>query len=171
MKNSIEQIGDDAFVHTRDGIVAIDAADIPLIAQHHWATSIHGYAIRYLAHGRSMPMHRYILGLQSGDKADVDHINRDKADNRRSNLRIVTRNQNEHNKGKRRNNTSGFIGVCWDSGKRRWMAFAKRNYKFVCIGRFVSKLDAARAYDEWVIANRDEHAATNFPRTEYKKVA
>lgn len=165
--SNIYQVMDTAFVELSDGSFAVaDAADIPLLETYLWSPDFHGYA---KSHRLRTNMHRWILGVLHGSRVDVDHINRDKSDNRRANLRIVTRNQNEHNKPVRRNNTSGFIGVCWDGGKRRWMAFAKRDYKFVCIGRFVSKLDAARAYDAWVIANRDEYAATNFPRDSYQR--
>ena len=50
----------------------------------------------------------------------VDHINGDKLDNRRSNLRIATRSQNNANKGKRKGTSSKFKGVSWDKKRNKW---------------------------------------------------
>src|ERR1700743_203318 len=56
-------------------------------------------------------MHRYLLGLDKGDKSRGDHINCDTIDNRDDNLRIASHAQNQHNKRIQRNNTSGYKGV------------------------------------------------------------
>jgi hypothetical protein len=56
-------------------------------------------------------MHREILGLKKGDIHTGDHRNHDTLDNRRSNLRIATRVEQQRNKRKNSKNTSGFKGV------------------------------------------------------------
>lgn len=71
-------------------------------------------------------MHRliwiYHYGIFENDTIEIDHINFDKTDNRIENLRLATRQQNEHNKPKRRNCTSKFTGVHWNSRDKRWVA-------------------------------------------------
>jgi hypothetical protein len=63
-------------------------------------------------------MHRQILGVSVG--GEIDHINRDRLDNRRGNLRKVTRRENCANRGLSRNNTSGHPGIWGQCGK--WKA-------------------------------------------------
>jgi hypothetical protein len=93
----------------RDGTIAavaiVDEEDAHLVRRFYWHLSTRGYAMRsaYLGRtngkGRSEGhfMHRQILGLKSGDRHQVDHINRDKLDNRRQNLRLVTQAENNQN--------------------------------------------------------------------------
>lgn len=78
-------------------------------------------------------------------ETDIDHINRDKSDNRISNLRLAGRSQNNVNSGIPRNNTSGYKGVWWHKSNERWVAETKFSGKKVCFGYFRSKEDAAAA--------------------------
>lgn len=109
-----------------------------------------------------------IKGLQ------VDHINGDPLDNRRENLRLVTSKENNWNVGPNKTNTSGYVGVVWHKRGQKWYARAwgtceqTGKSKLKSLGLYNDKEEAARAYDRWVIDNRDEHAYTNFPREEYK---
>lgn len=68
---------------------------IPLI-QFNWTAHSAGYAYR-CGSGKSVMMHRQIMDTPKG--MDTDHINRDKLDNRRANLRIVNRSRNNLNRG------------------------------------------------------------------------
>ena len=76
----------------------------------------------------------------------LDHINRDKLDNRIANLREVTNSQNEQNKVSRRDNTSGYRGVVWHKPTKKWRAEIKIAQKKIHLGLFVNPEDAARAY-------------------------
>lgn len=98
-------------------------------------------------------MHRMVLCAEKGQI--VDHINHDKLDNRKSNLRIVTHSQNVSNKPKQANNTSGYKGVTYYKRTKRWMAQVKIEGKYKCIGYFSTPEEAAAAYDEYVIQNSD----------------
>lgn len=89
-------------------------------------------------------MHRVIMKAPKG--VQVDHINGDRLDNRRSNLRLANQQQNSANMRRRANNKVGVKGVVWDKARRKWAAFIKVNYKSIGLGRFDTKAEAANAY-------------------------
>ena len=75
----------------------------------------------------------------------TDHINRDKLDNRKCNLRSGNKSLNSINRCKPSNNKSGFKGVHLDSWTEKWRAEIKINGKKITLGRFNNKLDAVEA--------------------------
>lgn len=107
----------------------------------------------------SQYMHRVLLGV-SDPRIQVDHINLDTLDNRRSNLRIVTNQQNAFNQAPRRG-TSRFKGVCWHKSVGKWNAQIGHNGRVRSLGVFESEIDAARAYDEAALRLFGEFARTN----------
>ena len=125
-----------------------------------------GY-IRLFYSGKPVLLHRYIMGLAAGDKRQIHHVNGDKTDNRRYNLRIVTTSENIRANGKRRNNTSGMIGVFKrrSDGKyeARLQARINGKMKFKHLGRYRCKNEAGRAYDAAVRARGGDYMALNFP--------
>lgn len=78
-------------------------------------------------------LHRLIMGFPYGQ---VDHINRNKLDNRNENLREVTNSQNQVNQGMMKNNTSGITGVTWDKSRNKWKVNLNINNKCYNLGRF-----------------------------------
>ena len=98
----------------------------------------------------------------------VDHINGDGLDNRRANLRLATHTQNMHNCRKRKNTTSQYIGVHLDKKRNRWGTSIMNDRKKLHLGRFISEIEAARAYDRAVLKYRGDFARLNFPREDYK---
>lgn len=107
-------------------------------------------------------MHREILGV-SDRSVEVDHVNGDGLDNRRSNLRSATRQQNAANQRKPSTNTSGFKGVTWHAKLGKWraslMARGHRHY----LGLHATAEAAARAYDAAAVVHFGEFASLNFP--------
>lgn len=93
-----------------------------------------GHRVAWLLHHGAWPVH------------GIDHINGDKSDNRIANLREATQHQNGGNQRLRRNNTSGFKGVCWDTWTNRWVATIMAHGKHHNLGRFDSPEDAHAAY-------------------------
>lgn len=93
--------------------------------------------------------HRLAFLYMTGEwpKADVDHINHIKDDNRWQNIRECTRSQNKANCGIPKTNTSGFKGVCWDDARNRWMVQIKFKGKKIYLGRYEDKCTAAMAYN------------------------
>ena len=99
---------------------------------------------------RTLMMHRFILGLEFGDKRVADHIDRDGRNNCKTNLRIVTQRQNTLN----RRGRNKFKGVCFTEGKWRAM---------ISIGSYDTGEEAAKAYDKAAKYFYGEYAYLNFP--------
>lgn len=75
----------------------------------------------------------------------VDHINKNRADNRKKNLRICERCENNQNRGIYSTNTSGVPGVYFDRQRGKWAASISYNGNRVFIGRYSFKEDAVAA--------------------------
>lgn len=133
------------------GIALVDASDHELVAGRRWHLHAQGYACTGGGSSRSL-MHRLILNLAKGDGHSVDHINRDKLDNRRANLRICTHAENMQNLGAK-GGSSQYRGVSWDSKRQTWVADVSPEGKKKTLGRFATELDAAKAAARW----RHEH--------------
>jgi hypothetical protein len=149
------------------GYVAfVDDEDYELVSKYNWSAyeDSNGmvYAICYTTrYSRNIRMHRLIMNAPDG--MDVDHADRDGLNNRRSNLRLATRSQNNANSVVSRNSKSGYKGVCLDSYTGRWKASIMVDYKHIHLGRFDTKEEAAMAYDKAAVAAFGEFARTNFP--------
>ena len=92
---------------------------------------------RYLAH-------RVVWLLRTGEwpKDQIDHINKNRADNRLENLRPATNRSNHAN---RTNNSSGHVGVMWEKARSRWKAYARVGYRMHNIGRYSTVEEAVEA--------------------------
>lgn len=112
---------------------------------------------------KNIQMHRVINSTADG--MQTDHINGETLDNRCCNLRSATVGQNMQNRGLDSNNTSGFKGVSWHRGKRKWQAKITVNGNAMQIGRFKTPEDAAHAYDDKAKELFGEFARLNFPES------
>lgn len=91
--------------------VYVDEQDIALVSKYTWCIGKDGYVVTnvHTSTGSTLLlMHRLLMNPGA---LVVDHVNRDKLDNRRCNLRVCTQSQNTRNKGMYSNNTSGYTGV------------------------------------------------------------
>lgn len=93
----------------------------------------------------------------------VDHINHNKADNRRINLRICTRHQNNLNSSNNPRGISKYKGVSLDKKSKihPWRAYITHNKKFKLIGTFATEKEAALAYNRAIIKYYGEFANPN----------
>lgn len=124
----------------KDKEVFIDSDDIDLIKNYLWRVSKNGY-VTTTVNNKTIFLHKLICDT----KNQIDHINQDKLDNRKVNLRICTHQQNQFNKTKQSNNTSGYKGVTCLSNNRFMAQIKKGDYKIS--KNFNNIIDAAIWYN------------------------
>lgn len=142
---------------TKGKFTIVDDDDYERLSSHSW------YYSRYAKSGSGRSgtyMHVVIMNPPSG--LFVDHINGNKLDNRKKNLRICTHAQNLGNSKIPKNNTSGYKGVVFIKRLGIWRAQIQHSYKMHCLGYFHDIVDAAKAYDKAAIDHYGEFARTNF---------
>ena len=122
-------------------IIQIDYEDIPAIKD----SCFYEGAKKYIMLGHNTRLSRKIMNCPKD--MVVDHINGDKRDNRKCNLRICTGPQNSYNRKVNSNSTSGYRGVTWHEKTKKWRASIYFNKKHISLGLFKDKVDAAKAYD------------------------
>ena len=116
----------------------IDLEDIDKVKNIKWGLNNEGYC----KNNKIGMLHRFLMNCP--DDMVVDNINHDKLDNRKSNLRICTRQQNNLNINVRSNNTSGCTGVSWNKKCSKWRAYIFLNRKQLESGLFNNFDDAIR---------------------------
>lgn len=152
---------------TKGKFAKVDDADFDLYTKYSWHFSSGGYAVRsqwlYRTDRRqkNIPMHRQLLGVDNPNVL-IDHIDGDKLNNQRHNLRESTKSTNGCNRGKTKRNTSGFKGVTKHTQcKDRWMAQIRANNKHYYLGLFPTPIEAAQAYDKAALHHFGEFALIN----------
>jgi hypothetical protein len=142
----------------------IDDEDYFTLSQVGWALNNFGYAIHHTtSNGKSKSylMHRVIMKAPK-DKV-VDHINGDKLDNRKDNLRLCTQSENRQNSRRQANKYKG-VRFSPNYPKAPWHVRIKgTSHREEYIGQFESEIHAAVCYDLWAVDMYGEFAKTNFP--------
>lgn len=113
---------------------------------------------------RAYVAHRVVFAIAHGrwPTVYVDHENRNRQDNRVSNLREADEVENSCNNSYAAG-VSQYRGVSWEGRRNRWVANCQVGGKRTQVGRFVNEIDAARAYDEFARRAHGEFANLNFP--------
>ena len=142
----------------------IDSEDLPAVSRYTWFRGKRGYPIAHTSRRsanphKTFPLHRFLMNPQEG--YDVDHISGDKMDNRRSNLRICTHQENMFNQALRSNNTTGFYGVSKNKKTGNFEAYLHIDGKKKYLGTFMSAAKAAEKRDEAAKHYFGEYARLN----------
>ncbi len=136
-----------SWILTDFGVVRVDDQDDDLLHAHHWGCSTNGYA-KHQEGGRrrarkSTYLHK-LIGERMGHAYDqlMDHINGDRLDCRRANLRPATKVTNGYNAKLSDRNKSGVKGVCWAPRERMWRVYIVVEKRQISGGYFRSLEDA-----------------------------
>jgi hypothetical protein len=146
----------------------VDDEDFERVIQFKWSY-IGGYAKRAVVRNdgkrRLYPLHRFIMGLSPEDDLMVDHVNFDKLDNRKENLRVCTKGQNNYNHGPKDRlgkSTSKYKGVSYKPDLRyKWRARIGIDGVEHILGYFPTEEDAALAYNKAAVKFFGEFAWLN----------
>ena len=148
-----------------------DDDDFDLVMQFKWSLSRKGYAqarvpakLKSKYNVKGIHLQRLLLWDKAQDGWIVDHINGNKLDNRRENLRLVTMSQSNMNRGlihfeRRQSIFSKYKGVWWDRNK--WRAAITVAGKKIYLGRFFDENEAALAYNKAALLYHGEFACLN----------
>jgi hypothetical protein len=142
---------------TQGFYTTIDTDDFERVSEHSWCY-YKGYAEARMG-GRKIYLSRFIM--DTPDDFDCDHINHDRLDNRKGNLRNCTTSQNMWNMKKHVSGSSKYKGVSWDAVKGKWRAEIEKNPARRNLGRYVIEADAALAYNRAAIELFGEFALLN----------
>lgn len=131
---------------TKGFVAIVDDEDFEELNKVNWCVTSHGYANRAIrlpsGKQRKITMHRVIMNPPDG--LTVDHINHNRLDNRRENLRIVRMRINQAN---RKEET---FGTHWHKKKKRWCCKTSENGKQIHLGYFDTKEEGQQAYKNYI---------------------
>lgn len=151
---------------TQGKYALVDDEDFEYLNQWKWHYDC-GYAKRTKFIGtfngkeksKKIYMHRELIKTEFG--VEVDHINGDKNDNRRTNLRAASKGQNGMNKTKMSGLSSQYKGVSWYKRLKKWQVKLALNGKTIHLGLFHSETDAALTYNQAALKYFGEFARLN----------
>jgi len=154
---------------TQGKFAIVDGEDYECLSKHKWHAHREHSGVYYARSNKKVVagkhvtifMHRLILNVPEG--MQTDHINHDGLDNRRKNLRVCTRAQNQHNRRATKRASSRYKGVGWRMRTRKWAAYINKDGSCRFFRYFRYEVRAAKAYDEQASKLFGEFACPNFP--------
>jgi HNH endonuclease len=160
-------MNDIAFLSIKDGSFTVVDSDLfHELNKHVWARNRGGYIYRYEPGPNSsvlkVVLHRLVNNTPEGKV--TDHINGNRNDNRRCNLRTATKSQNAMNwqqSARKRKTSSKYRGVSWHAGSSLWKVAIHLNGKQICLGYFKTQEAAAYAYNDAAVKYFGKFASPN----------
>jgi hypothetical protein len=144
--------------HGKGKFALVDDEDYEELMQCKWLVTEEGYVRGKIA-GKNIYMHRLIL---KPDKIkQVDHVNHNKLDNQKINIRICTQSENNMNRKPYKSKYSIYKGICFKKSSNRWFANIRINSRLKHIGYFDTELEAAKAYNAKALELFGEFAHLN----------
>ena len=129
---------------SKDEEFYFDLEDYDKIKDYCWRITMQGYVRAYSPKTKlEFFMHDFLCPCE--DNKEPDHRNRVRNDNRKNNLLPKTRAENIRNSSKKTTNKSGFIGVCWNKNRGKWIAYINLDGHAKNLGYFIQKEDAVVA--------------------------
>jgi hypothetical protein len=144
-------------INAKDGYATISAQD-KWVDSYNWYLGKNGYPATRLS-GKLMTLHRLLLAPPIG--IGIDHVDRDKLNNTRENLRLCTQQQNSWNSSIKSTNTSGYKGVSYNKRLRKFESYIVYSGKRKVLGNFNSAEEASVAYNKAAESFFGEYANLN----------
>ena len=141
-KNNVYDLSKDygiGYSSNNNEVFYFDLEDYDKIKDYCWYSNHDGYMCSS-DKNKHLIMHRFIMN-EMDTEINIDHFNRNKKDNRKENLRLVTKQHNNWNKGLQTNNSSGVTGVAWNKKAKKWVSYIMHEY----LGSFNNLDDAIKA--------------------------
>lgn len=143
----------------RGQFALVDNSELERLSCRIWHVAAVGYAVTYFKK-KAVLMHRVVFGAAPWEV--MDHINLNKLDNRRANLRVCNFTQNNGNRKQRKDaRGSKFKGVSLDKRDGIYYVIGTYKGKHSCLGRFEKETEAAKAYDRWAVSMFGQFARIN----------
>jgi hypothetical protein len=132
-------------------MLRLDKEDYTRVHQSRWSSQGRYFRIvrKWENKQHNIYLHHFLIGMPLNRSLEVDHINRNPEDNRKSNLRFVTRRANM------RNRKPG-VGVYWHKDRTKWVAQA-HDMKPIYLGSFETRRQARAVYNKWYKEARYVH--------------
>lgn len=127
-------------------LVMVDDEDYETLSKFNWVSMKELTIYSHTTDKGRILIHRYIMNCP--ENLEVDHIDGNRLNNQKSNLRIVNSSQNKMNRGPRKDCKSGYKGVTWNNKNCNWNARIMANGRYKHLGCFQSKEEAAKAYND-----------------------
>lgn len=144
------------------GMVAlVDNEDFDYLNKFRWCAHKRGRAFyaESTINGVRVIMHNVIMNPPKGML--IDHIFHNGLDNRKSQLRLATKSQNNANRTSRKNSSSKYLGVAFEKDRNKWTARIRKNGQGYRLGSFLKETDAALAYNKKAFELHGEFANLN----------
>ena len=148
--------------HNTGAVATVSEEDFVFLLAFNWSQNPRGHFVRN-DHGKVLMMHRVIAERAGIDLSQyIDHIDRNKLNNKRENLRPATNQQNQFNRSQQVNSTSPYRGVTWDKNNQRWVARIRYGDKArKHLGSFSTAEAAAESYNNAAKLLHGEYANLN----------
>jgi len=143
--------------NTENNYFLVSLSKLEYVLKHSWYLDSNGYPMTYTS--RSKTLHRNLFGKQEQGYV-IDHINRNKLDNRMENLRVITSRENSYNRTKNANSNNNYKGVI--KKKNSYVACISKNGVRREISGFETEEEAAKMYDMMAEELFGEFAGKNF---------
>ncbi len=139
--------------------VMVDDEDFEFLNQFYWQVDKNNTVKTHKNYTGETLIHRLIMKPSKG--VEIDHIDGNRLNNQKSNLRFATSSQNKINRGARKDNKSGFKGVSWHKQRNTWTARIMIDGNYKHLGLFKDKLEAAKIYNQYALKHYGEYAWLN----------
>lgn len=139
----------------------IDIDDLEKVKYHKWRIDAYGYIVSG-QRSNIIRLQRLLMDVIDSNLV-VDHINNNPLDNRKSNLRVCTKLENNFNKIDSGRNTSGILGLYWSNERKKWCPEIRANNNRVHLGRWddINEAAIARLYAEQLVFKQYQNTTHN----------